>query len=178
MSLSARSFVVIAAFVVALAPRSAFAQCGAKRSTCSACHQSGNGSPPSPSKWHEDHAFADVCPVCHGGDGTSNETAVAHAGLHDPLADDSGCVSCHGSDTAALEGTYVALRVADAGTGAASRAPTTPAPARPSMHGERMPNLVLGGIVVVLGGFGTAIFAHDQRRRGRRDRHRSEEERP
>jgi hypothetical protein len=88
------------------------AQCGANRSTCSGCHDGSRAPFAARAAWHADHAFADVCAVCHGGVPDATEARAAHAGLVAPLAGETQCGSCHGEASATLARRYV---VEDAG---------------------------------------------------------------
>jgi hypothetical protein len=77
-------------------PRVARAQCGGRRSSCRACHEaSGGATYEASARWHEDHAFADLCAACHGGDPASPAPADAHASLTAP---DRACADCHAAN--------------------------------------------------------------------------------
>ena len=124
---------------------------------------------PSHEAWHDDHAFADLCPICHGGHGDADDLAGAHDGLVDPLVSAGGqCISCHGADTQTFLERYTRAQGADAGAGAApastspslrSRAPEQPA------HGESGPNLAMIGIVVGVGAIASFFVARNERHR-------------
>ncbi len=166
-------------FALALVPRSALAQCGAKRSTCSGCHDGARAPAPGPEAWHRDHAFADLCPVCHGGAGEEIDPTLAHAGMARPLGEGdeacAACASCHGAETPARVARYRAARLEDAG----APAPAAGGPASPPLrapppsrevhpHGEPGPNLALGALVAAVGAAGGLFVAlHERARRQR-----------
>jgi hypothetical protein len=109
----------------------AHAQCGAKTSTCRVCHEVRREGPAfdATTPWHHDHAFADLCPSCHGGDGQAKDAARAHAGRMHPLADPTvTCATCHG-DGAARSTAYAralpAPSSADAGAPPAGVSPSS-----------------------------------------------------
>lgn len=116
----------VLAMVVALAPATAEAQCGAKRSTCSTCHTETSAGP-----WHRDHAFADLCAACHGGDPDATEIAAAHVGLEEPR-----CATCHADG-----------RRYDVDAGAA---PSSSPPVEP--HGRFGANVVATIVAITLAG--------------------------
>jgi hypothetical protein len=120
------------------------AQCGAKRSTCSACHDGTRAALPRPAAWHENHAFADLCPTCHGGRGEENDLAQAHAGLVDPLGNEEACGSCHGESTRAFVERYRAA-------GSLDDAPRPPSSPMTRPHGEVGRNLAMTALVVAVG---------------------------
>ncbi len=113
----------VAAFF--LFPASAEAQCGAKRSTCSSCHDGVHARAPARSAWHVDHAFADVCTACHAGDGDAPEATAAHAAMQAPLANGGApCRTCHADATARAE-RYASAIGSTPPTGGAGGAPPT-----------------------------------------------------
>jgi hypothetical protein len=114
-------------------------------------------------EWHEQHAFADLCASCHGGNAESNDIAVAHAGLVAPLDDaDARCGSCHGDRTAALVAGYRA----PPGGGNAAPPPSSP-PQRPSPHGEPASNGALLIAICAVAVAGGAFVVGNERRRVR-----------
>jgi hypothetical protein len=158
---------VVASAVLLVTP-AAFGQCGAKRSSCSGCHD-GSAAPYSRAEaWHEEHAFADVCSVCHGGDPEATSVTVAHAGLVDPLdAPEATCASCHGSASRGLADRYRASRTPRPG----ERGPHDGAPApagggptaRPERHGESGPNAIMAAVVGAVGLVGGIFVAVRER---------------
>src|SRR5690242_16488951 len=88
----------------------AHAQCGAS-SSCKQCHEVDGRRPPSAENpWHRDHAFADLCANCHGGDPTSADETVSHASLADPLVGHGErCSGCH-ERAPALAAVYFSAR--------------------------------------------------------------------
>jgi len=82
------------------APR-ALAQCGdtIDKSSCITCHEvsdpvTGTG------EWHDVHAAKDCCWNCHGGNTTTMDKDLAHAGMTlNPLVDTyQDCHACHPDD--------------------------------------------------------------------------------
>ena len=160
-----RWLVVAVALVLLVLPRSASAQCGAKSSTCRACHEVRKEGPAFDGAlpWHRDHAFADLCPSCHGGDGQAKDAARAHAGRMAPLADVSAtCGLCHGDGALRAAAYRSALPPRDAGA-AASSPPAAVAPAPRSFLGNR----VLALVALALGAFFGVVVARNERRRAR-----------
>jgi hypothetical protein len=151
-----------------LSHRPAWGQCGAKRTSCTACHDGARAPLPAEGAWHTDHAFADLCASCHGGKGDANEESLAHVGLSDPRAEDK-CASCHAGDTAAFLERYrsprrPAVAADDAGLpGGATAGGSRARPMRP-VHGESTPNLVLAAVVLAIAGFGAALVVRHERR--------------
>jgi len=156
-----RRWILLVVALTLLSARPANAQCGAKSSTCRGCHEVRKEGPrfDATLPWHRDHAFADLCPSCHGGDAQAKDAARAHAGRLAPLADVSAtCGLCHG-DFAARAAPYQSARPAhDAGAPA-----PTPAPAAPphNVSGNRALALVALG----LGAFAGGIVSRNERRR-------------
>ncbi|MGZ3477979.1 MAG: hypothetical protein ACXVCJ_26000, partial [Polyangiales bacterium] len=70
---------VLLSLLLLFAPRVSWAQCGGATSECIKCHQT-----VSPMPWHRDHAFAELCTQCHGGDPSAADAARAHGTLADP----------------------------------------------------------------------------------------------
>ena len=152
---------IVVAFV--LTGIDASAQCGAKRSTCSECHDGTRAMLPARDPWHDDHAFADLCPSCHGGNGEAHDATAAHRNLDAPLGDaNESCASCHGSDATGFRDRYRALRTADAG--AASIGPTTGRATAPA-HGERGPNIAMTIALVGVGALGAIVVGMRERDR-------------
>ena len=141
---------VIAALT--LAPH-ADAQCGAKPSTCAACHDGARAPYAADARWHADHGFASVCAVCHGGVPDAPAAAAAHVGLVPPLgADAAQCASCHGAASATLAQRYAsAAALAHADADAGSPAGSHPASPRPSPPSNDMPAAVVAALLAVLG---------------------------
>ena len=134
-----------AAFALGLAlvagSRSARAQCGGQRSTCSLCHD-GTRAPYRPdARPHPEHAFADLCVACHGGRGDATVAETAHEGVHADVAAEV-CAGCHPGAPASVKGV----------TSAPAPRTSPPAP-----HGRTGPNLVLGAIATALAAGGAAL---------------------
>lgn len=138
-----------------LATAEARAQCGAKRSSCSGCHDGARAPLPSREAWHEDHAFADLCPACHGGHGDAKDPAVAHGELVEPSSEER-CAACHSTS---LGDRYRHTQSRDAGA-------SPPSP--PSPHGRAAPNIALAIVAGALGAFGAAFVVRNERARGKR----------
>ncbi len=145
--------------VCALASGPANAQCGAKPSSCSTCHDGARAALPARAPWHEDHGFADLCASCHGGRADVDDLAGAHEGLMAPLGPAGPCGSCHGPQAAALVDRY-----RQAETKPLSH-PETTAPGKTSPHGERGPNLALVLVMATVGALGGIFIAHRERER-------------
>jgi hypothetical protein len=171
MKTLARTAAIVFALALAFAEGepAARAQCGAKRSTCSACHDGAQAAAPPRAPWHESHAFADLCVECHRGRGDATTQAEAHVGLAPPLASAEACASCHGASAPDLLARYRDLRGKGADAGAA--AGTTDAPPRSPRdpHGDPGRNLVLSAVITTLAFAGGLAVAADRRRalRGR-----------
>lgn len=166
---------LLAALLVA---RDGAAQCGAKHSTCSACHDGVRAPAPSHAAWHEDHAFADLCPVCHGGSGEEADEATSHVGLARPLDDAADqCNSCHGASTQAFLSRYRA-EVLQTDAGGAARAAVTKGPPPPSStspirdtrrHGDPGRNIAMSVVVIAVGAISVFHVLRRERLRGARD---------
>lgn len=134
-----------------VAARPADAQCTSNASTCSTCHTTQGVRPafPAAQPWHADHAFADLCGACHGGDPLADEPLVAHAGLRDPLSDPArSCAGCH-DDAAARVERYLASRPNT--SSAEPVVPDEPVPPAPSANrANRILALVAGALAVAL----------------------------
>lgn len=160
-----RRWLVVAVALVLLLPRPANAQCGAKSSTCRACHEVRKEGPAFDGAlpWHRDHAFADLCPSCHGGDGQAKDAARAHAGRMAPLADVSAtCGLCHGDGATRAVAYQSALPSRDAG------APTSSPPAVVSPAPRHaVGNRVLALVALVLVAFLGVVVSRNERRRTR-----------
>lgn len=92
----------------------AFAQCEAGASSCVACHEAKGLRPvqAGPQAWHLDHAFADLCVACHGGDPQAQTADAAHAAMRAPLADPAAaCGGCHGAELDARVARYATAAV-------------------------------------------------------------------
>jgi len=96
---------------------------------------------------------------------------LAHASLVDPLANESGCGSCHAAGTPELVARYRAEGGAerDAGAGMTGRG-TTSGSARPSgatrsPHGDPRPNALLALVIGALGVLGFGFVLRNERRR-------------
>ena len=155
---------VFFALALALAPRLARAQqCGTRVSSCFTCHETqalhavrSDGTP-----WHGDHAFADFCRPCHGGDAAAPDARGAHAGLVAPLADDRAtCRPCHEQDHAAMAQRY-AERLH-----ARTSPPRAASPAAPGTGARRasLADLVLAAIAVLLALAGVALVRANEQR--------------
>lgn len=165
---------LLAGALLAAAP-DARAQCGTA-SSCRQCHEVEGRAPPERTQpWHTDHAFADLCVGCHGGNGAATDESTAHAGLSGPLSGDGvACATCHAGKPE-LARAYVAHRESDARKSALTPPPhetpgsplpptRPPGPGSPSAGGSPVANRVLSlaiGLVAVLGG---ALVSRDLRR--------------
>lgn len=165
------------ALAALLVGRDVFAQCGAKRSTCSACHDGSRAVAPSPDPWHADHAFANLCTTCHLGDGEAKEPAEAHANIIAAPLDAVGrCESCHGAATTSLLRGYRATagsRRSDAGALAAAGGPSPPRGAAPDLrsrpaHGAWRANSILLAAIGAVAVAGLLILFRLERWGGRR----------
>lgn len=143
--------------------RGARAQCGAKRSTCSACHDGTRAARAADAPWHADHAFADLCVGCHGGRGDQAAEPVAHEGLGDPR-DAAKCGACHADAMARLEG-YAARDAGAAATSAGDRPPSGGSARVPTPHGDPASNGVVAGIITVVALLGAGVVVRQERRR-------------
>jgi hypothetical protein len=146
------------------------AQCGATRSTCSACHDDARAALPRNDVWHEDHAFADLCVACHGGKGDLDDPALAHAELVAPLAaEGERCFTCHTEDQHSFVGRYQTALTDDArkppSAGAVANGSTSP-PSLPPRHASESANRALVGIIIALFVGGGAWVRRDLVRRG------------
>ncbi|HSQ62030.1 MAG TPA: hypothetical protein VLM85_02405 [Polyangiaceae bacterium] len=158
--MKARAYGLVAAAWLLFAPLQASAQCGAGLSQCRDCHEVRGEKPvqAGPSAWHRDHAFADFCAACHGGDPQACDEAAAHVGLVAPLADvQATCGPCHGVSAQNFAQVYLAA------ARPTPREPVAPkAPARG--RGVAWANLVLATLVLVLGGGGATYVVRNERR--------------
>ncbi|NOU31224.1 MAG: hypothetical protein HOO96_25260 [Polyangiaceae bacterium] len=155
----------LAAAFLALGSNDAAAQCGAKRSTCSDCHDGAHAARAAEAPWHADHSFADLCVGCHGGRGDQAAEPAAHEGLGDPR-DLAKCSACH-ADANALLARYAptAASVRDGGADAAPTGSGAPSPRAPSPHGDPGPNLVLAGLVGVVALLAAGVVVRQERLR-------------
>lgn len=166
----ARIAVAVAFLATAFAAtRVSNAQCGAKQSTCSACHDGARAAFTPAAAWHSDHRFADVCAVCHGGRPDAAFANDAHVGLVPPLgAEAAQCRSCHGVASEALAQRY-ARNDAGADTGGASGASSRPSSPRPEAGPEAPPHAsndrLAGTLAVLLGALGLAWVLRRERPR-------------
>lgn len=160
-----RRWVLLAVALAIPSPRLASAQCGAKSSTCRACHELRKEGPAFDGAlpWHRDHAFADLCPSCHGGDGQAKAAAAAHDGRLAPLADvQATCGLCHGDGAARAVAYERALGERDAGPSA----PAIPAAVEASAPPRTAPgNRAVALVALVLGAFGSGLALKNERRR-------------
>jgi hypothetical protein len=101
---------LVALLIAVCLPRPADAQCPSNASSCVVCHEGGERPPNADgTPWHTDHAFADQCVACHGGD-RERMDATAHEGTIDPLTNpEITCVACH-EDGVLRALTYLASR--------------------------------------------------------------------
>ena len=121
---------------VLAATRTSAAQCGAQRSTCAGCHDNRRAPYQASAAWHMDHAFADLCVGCHGGDGRAPEEARAHVGVALRRGQDA-CNACHAGDAARTAARYEAR--------------PSSAPIVREEHGRPATNVVLGALALLLG---------------------------
>jgi hypothetical protein len=147
---------------VSFAPRDARAQCGASSSECRNCHEvrGARSVLAAPALWHRDHAFSDLCALCHGGDAQSRDEATAHTGLQSPLADPQAtCGSCHGAESNALARRYAAAV-------ATPRSPTPPPPPSPASAPRAVAwgNVILASLVLLVFGAGAFYIVTNERR--------------
>ncbi len=163
-------WLALAAVLASLAlAKNTRAQCGAKQSTCSGCHDGARATFARDAAWHEDHAFADVCPTCHGGDGEAKEIDAAHASLVAPLVEER-CRACHGAGAAAFVERYHAALVARADAGVEGSA-LPGAPSRPAgggtidPHGDATHNAAMVAALCIVALLGGAFIARNERAR-------------
>ncbi len=126
---------VVCGFVGVTTPVSA--QCTSSASSCVTCHETQGLRPVlrNPQPWHADHAFADLCAACHGGDAAAPGKAKAHWGLRAPLADPARtCAGCHSKDTSARAERYLSRPAPP--PSAAPGAPAASAPAPGTADGD------------------------------------------
>jgi hypothetical protein len=163
-------------FAGLFAAREGEAQCGALHSSCSACHDGMQAQAPGHEAWHDNHAFADLCPTCHGGRGEANDLAEAHVGLVEPLQNpEAQCGSCHGASTQAFVERYrvARSREADAGAAVATRGPRDAMrppsnPRKQNAHGDPGPNRAMTAAVATVGTLGILFIVRQERARRRR----------
>jgi hypothetical protein len=144
----------LAFIAMIVSSRQVAAQCGAQRSTCSGCHDGSRAPYSASAAWHGDHAFADLCVACHAGNGSAGEPANAHIGVSVAVAAEK-CETCHANDERKLTDRY------DRGSKSAELA----RPAVRSVHGSRLPNLLLSVLAAALGAFGCALVLRTERSR-------------
>jgi hypothetical protein len=114
--------------------------------------------------WHRDHALADFCAPCHGGDPEAQDEATAHATLVAPLEHvDTACAPCHGADAAAFARRYASTRAVT--TAPSRQAPPSPPPP-PAGRRVVWGNVVLAIVVAALGLGGGSLVARNERRLG------------
>ncbi len=153
-----RSGLLIATLALSLATPARAQQCGSAVSECLTCHELRGARPvvAGPLPWHVDHAFADLCAQCHGGNPRAADEAAAHAGVSSPLADPGArCGGCHGRDAARLAQRYLGL---------ATRASATARPPTPQPTRVRKGNVVLTALIALVGASGVAYAARNERR--------------
>jgi hypothetical protein len=156
--------VAVVASLVVLAPCPAHGQCGEAPSSCWACHETGGQRSvlAEPAPWHRDHAFADLCGRCHGGDPLASDQTAAHVGLVAPLASSVGCASCHAADADARVQAYAA-QVAQVEAVAARPPPAAPAVVAAPPPNDAAVALIIAALAA-LGGLGVILV--ERRRRG------------
>jgi hypothetical protein len=149
---------LVAAASILAVPLEARAQCGAALSQCRNCHEVQGAHPVQAGPWHRDHAFADFCAACHGGDPQATDEGTAHAGMIKPLTDPPGtCGACHGGESRDLAQRYV--------TAATPAIATLKPPTGPATHGRvAWPNVVLAAAILLLGAGGAAYAVRNERR--------------
>ncbi len=101
---------IFTAFVLLASPRSVEAQCG-QPTECNTCHNIQGKLPVNENgAWHVDHMPYNACQVCHGGDKTVKDPAVAHANIVTKLDQmQAGCSECHsGTDLQTRYSQYAA----------------------------------------------------------------------
>ena len=133
----------------------ASAQCGADASSCKRCHQGQNEYPVNElGAWHIDHADSDFCQICHGGDKESDDAAVAHEGMFEPLGErgSARCKACHPADAGQRVEQYVDLLANYDPSAAQGDADAAPAAAE---TGYDWRNITLAGVA----GFLTMLSA-------------------
>ena len=175
-----RGRVVVVAAVGALAALAAIAaslvaapdaraQCSANASSCVTCHESAAEHPvlSDGRAWHGDHAFADLCVACHGGDPSAATKDAAHAGLAPPLDDvHRACGGCHGDADARAD----RYRAAAAGAPTSATKPPPPSPPTPPTAPPQAPPpqgpaaRALSFVAAALGFALLALVATDRRR--------------
>jgi len=144
---------VVCGYLGVAAPVSA--QCTSSASSCVTCHETQGLRPVlrSPQPWHADHAFADLCAACHGGDGAAAGKAKAHWGLRSPLADPArACAGCHSSDASARAERYLSRPPAPSPSAPSPPAPSPPTPGAASSdrHAAAAANWILAGLALLL----------------------------
>ena len=160
---------VLAAVSVASMTHEARAQCGAGLSECRQCHEIRGARPvqAGPLPWHRDHAFADLCAACHGGDPQAFDEGAAHSGMTNPLADvRATCGACHDGLAGGLAERYV--RIASPSLATPTATPSSPVRAE---TGRRVawPNVVLAATILVFGACGAVYVLHNERSLRARD---------
>ncbi len=139
------------------------AQCGAKRSTCSACHDGAHAAYGAADPWHADHAFADLCVDCHGGHGDERESAAAHVGLAAEVAA-TRCAPCHAATGGSAPERYAYARVSPSAPAPSPKVSSAPARTIPP-HGSRRGNTIVGLLAAAIGAAGVTIVVRKERRR-------------
>jgi hypothetical protein len=93
-------FLCAITFWFAVSPARVSADCGTpEKSSCITCHTEVEHSSEM-GEWNNAHMNQDMCTSCHGGNGSTMDKDLAHAGLIvQPLSDIyNNCHSCHPSD--------------------------------------------------------------------------------
>lgn len=161
-----RTGTLFTVWLLAMTPSAQAQQCGARVSQCRTCHEVRGARPVlgGPLPWHIDHAFADYCARCHGGEAQSSDAALAHVGVMSPLSDVAGrCGPCHGASSeskAARYRTFVST--------ARSMPPAPPAAAVTAVHRIVWGNVALSVIALALALGGVRFIVWNERRLGAR----------
>ncbi len=182
--LIAASVLLFVSFVLLASPHSVEAQCG-QPTECNTCHNVQGKLPVNENgAWHVDHMPYNACQVCHGGDKTAKDPAIAHANIVTKLDQmQAGCAECHsGSDLqtryshyASLIGVSTQIDASQLQAGSASglsgilnlAQTNVPGPfeanaAEPSTN--RTANWILAGVLLVgLIGGGSYVYSNERR---------------
>lgn len=94
------SIIVTGVLTFGTMPTRAEGACGAAASSCKSCHEvKGEMKVNEKGSYHKQHAFADFCVFCHGGDTAATTKEAAHKGMIKPLENlEKSCSACHPDD--------------------------------------------------------------------------------
>lgn len=142
-------FIVV---LLALAFDARAQQCGSNLSQCRNCHEVRGERPvlAGPLPWHVDHAFADFCARCHGGNPRAADAPAAHVGVSSPLTDVAGrCAPCHPSDASQKAQRYLNFVPLSRATPTPTPRVSSAAPCSARETDER-PKIVWGNVALAL----------------------------